>query len=122
MNKPDAINKARYLRKEKTKAEKILWEELRNRKLGIKFRRQHPLSQFILDFYAPSINLAIELDGRDHVQNREYDTLRTMYLKTKRVHVIRFWNKEIENNLSLVIGKIKEEIKSLTHSSPLQNQ
>mgnify|MGYP000965445464 CR=1 FL=1 len=122
MNKLDAINKARYLRKEKTKAEKILWEELRNRKLGIKFRRQHPLAQFILDFYAPSINLAIELDGRDHVQNREYDTLRTMYLETKRLHVIRFWNKEIENNLSLVIGKIKEEIKSLTHSSPLQNQ
>ena len=79
MNKLDAINKARYLRKEKTKAEKILWEELRNRKLGIKFRRQHPLAQFILDFYAPSINLAIELDGRDHVQNIEYDTLRPMY-------------------------------------------
>lgn len=119
MNKPDAINKARYLRKEETEVEKILWEELRNRKLGVKWRRQHPIAKFILDFYAPSIKLAIELDGGGHVQNIEYDKLRTVYLETNRIHVIRFWNTEIENNLSLVIGKIKEEIKSLTHSSPL---
>ena len=119
MNKPDAINKARYLRKEETETEKILWEKLRNKKLGIKFRRQHPIEKFILDFYAPSINLAIELDGGDHIQNKEYDILRTSHLKTKRVHVIRFWNTEIENNLNVVIDKIREAIKSLKHPSPL---
>ena len=52
INKLDLIIKARNLRKEKTKAEKILWQALRNNNLGIKFRRQHPVDMFILDFYA----------------------------------------------------------------------
>ena len=59
MTKVNLIVKARYLRHKETKAEKMLWRELRNRKLGIKFRRQHPLEKFILDFYAPEIKLCV---------------------------------------------------------------
>ena len=104
------MEKARYLRKEETLAEKILWQELRDRKLGIKFRRQHPAEKFILDFYAPEIKLAIELDGKIHKENKEYDKLRTEYLKSKNINIIRFWNSEIENNLETVMLKIKAEI------------
>lgn len=106
----DSIVKARYLRREETKAEKILWKELRNRKLGVKFRRQHPLEKFILDFYTPEIGLAIELDGSSHKENREYDKLRTEYLKTHKIAVIRFWNYEIEKNLAEVLEKIKNHL------------
>jgi very-short-patch-repair endonuclease len=111
MTKLKTIIKARYLRHEETKAEKILWKEIRNRKLGVKFRRQHPVDKFILDFYAPEIKLGIELDGFSHKENTEYDKLRTEYLKSKGIKIIRFWNSEIENNLKEVIFKIKEEIK-----------
>lgn len=104
------IIKARYLRKEETKAEKILWKELRNRKLGIKFRRQHPLDKFILDFYAPKLKLGIELDGSLHKENIEYDKLRMEHLNSQEIKIIRFWNKEVEKNLKTVMKKIKKEI------------
>lgn len=111
VTKTNLIVKARYLRHEETKAEKMLWEELRNRKLGIKFRRQHPVDKFILDFYAPEIKLAIELDGVSHVENKEYDQLRTNYLKSTNIKILRFWNSEIENNLQKVLREIKNEVK-----------
>lgn len=82
--------KARYLRHEETKAEKILWQELRNRKLDVKFRRQHPIEKFILDFYAPEIKLAIELDGSMHKESWEYDKLRTELLENQNIKIIRF--------------------------------
>ncbi len=107
MTKVQNITKARYLRREETRAEKMLWEALRNRKLGIKFRRQHPLEKFVLDFYAPKIKLAIELDGSPHKENFEYDSSRTEYLKSQDIKVLRFWNNEIEKNLGEVLDKIR---------------
>ena len=113
MSKMDSMVKARYLRREETKAEKILWQELRNRKLGIKFRRQHPVDKFILDFYSSEIKLGIELDGSSHKGADEYDRLRTEYLGLNKVRIIRFWNSEIENNLKEVISKIRKEVASI---------
>ncbi|MFA5931796.1 MAG: endonuclease domain-containing protein [Candidatus Paceibacterota bacterium] len=109
------IIKARYLRKEETKTEQILWEKLRNNNLGMKWRRQHPLDMFILDFYAPKIKLAIELDGSIHniKENKEYDKDRTDYLKSKDIQVLRFWNSEVEKDLENVLNKIKEKTKEL---------
>ena len=106
------ITKARYLRKEKTKPEEILWEELRNKKLGVKFRRQHPIDMYILDFYAPEVMLSIELDGSTHKteESKEYDQKRTDYLKQKNITELRFWNPEVENNLTTVLKKIKEKL------------
>lgn len=115
MSKIGIIIKARTLRKEDTKAEKILWEELRSYKLGIKWRRQHPVDMYILDFYSPKINLCIELDGSPHniKENKEYDDARVEYLKNKGIKTIRFWNSEVEKNLNGILGKIKKEIELL---------
>ena len=107
MPKLKTIIKARYLRKEETKAEKILWKKLRSNNLGIKFRRQHPVDMYILDFYAPKTKLAIELDGSIHKENKEYDKERTRYLESKKIKVVRFWNSEVENNLENVLNKIR---------------
>src|SRR3989338_4380615 len=101
MPKLQTITKARYLRREETGAEKLLWGKLRNKNLGIKFRRQHPMERFILDFYAPEIKLAIELDGSDHRKNEEYDKTRSEYLFSQNIKVIRFWNFEIEESLDI---------------------
>jgi very-short-patch-repair endonuclease len=113
MAKPGIIKKARYLRREETKAEKILWEALRNNNFSVKWRRQHPVDMFIIDFYAPKIKLAIELDGSTHnlKGNKEYDQDRTNYLNSKYITVLRFWNSEVENNLAIVLDKIQKAIK-----------
>jgi very-short-patch-repair endonuclease len=110
------IVKARYLRKEGTKAERMLWEKLRNKNFGIRRRRQHPVDMFILDFYAPEIKLAIELDGSVHniLENRKYDEMRTDYLESKNISVVRIWNSEVEKDLENVLLKIKEKIKELS--------
>lgn len=107
MAKFESVKKARYLRKEETKTEKILWKELRDRKLGVKFRRQHPIDKFILDFYAPEIKLGIELDGSPHIENQEYDKTRAEHLESKNIKVLRFWNSDVEKNLEGVLRKIK---------------
>ena len=116
MTKLTTIVKARHLRQEETKVEKILWEKLRNRKLGLKFRRQHPIDMYILDFYVPEIKFGIELDGSIHniKENKEYDKERTEYLRSKNIKILRFQNSEIENNLDMVLNKIKEKIKELS--------
>lgn len=102
--------KVRYLRQESTKAEKILWRKIRNRQLGVKFRRQHPIGNYVLDFYAPEEKFCIELDGSEHKENTEYDNERTGFLNSKKIKVLRFWNHEIEQNLDKVIDKIKKYI------------
>ena len=112
------IIKARYLRKSETKEEIILWKELRNNKLGIKFRRQHPIDVFVIDFYAPKIKLAIELDGSQHTNKntKEYDEMRTEFLKSKDITVLRFWNNELKKDLNNVINKIQEKIVDLSRN------
>ena len=116
MAKFKTIIKARYLRKEDTGTEQILWKVLRNNNQGVKWRRQHPVDMFILDFYAPSIKLAVELDGSTHniKETKEYDKIRTEYLESKNINLIRFWNSEIENNLSGVLDKIKKLTEKLS--------
>jgi len=106
----------RELRKSATKAEKILWEYLRNRNLdGLKFRRQHPIDKFIADFYCHEKKLVIELDGavHDDKMNAQYDEARTYELKGSGITVIRFKNNEVENNISFVITEIREAIKKV---------
>jgi very-short-patch-repair endonuclease len=116
------IIKARFLRKRGTEVEKILWEELRNNNLGVKFRRQHPISNFVVDFYAPKHKLAIELDGSVHnsLDAKEYDEMRTKFLEKEGIILIRFWNNEIEQDLSNVLLKIKDKIINLETKAPRQ--
>ncbi len=102
---------SRLLRKRATPAEVILWEEIRNRKLnGLKFRRQYPVSGFILDFYCAEKNLGIELDGSIHNTQEEYDKLREQRIIEKGIRVLRFSNQEILENLEDVKTKIENLI------------
>jgi len=108
-------NLARKLRKEQTPSEKILWNELRNRKLyGVKFFRQHPLVYeedrgivhfFIPDFYSAEQKLVIELDGKIHEYQKNYDQERDFIIKKMGLTVIRFKNEEVRN-LNLLKTKI----------------
>jgi very-short-patch-repair endonuclease len=109
----------RELRKESTKAEKLLWNDLRNRKLnGLKFRRQHPMDKFIADFYCHEKKLVIELDGDIHDEkvNKDYDEARTAMLEGLNVVVLRFKNEEVINNIKNVLKKITDTAEMLNSS------
>ena len=86
---------ARTLRHELTPAEKKLWNAIRNRQLdGLKFRRQHPVGRFILDFFCAELRLVIELDGATHLGREDQDAFRQAWLESQRLMVIRCPNHE----------------------------
>ena len=97
------------LRKNQTKTEEILWFELRHEKLGFKFKRQHSIGGYILDFYCPQKKLIVELDGEVHntKEAKEYDEVRDKYFKELGYTTIRFLNREVENDIEKVLDKIK---------------
>ena len=104
---------SRELRQVSTEAEKLLWSELRNRKLNrLKFRRQHPIDKYIADFYCHERKLIIELDGTIHneKENADYDRARTIELSGFEIRVLRFKNSEVENNMEEVLNKVKRFI------------
>lgn len=101
----------RELRKDSTKAERILWDHLRNKKLnGLKFRRQHPLDKFIADFYCHEKKLVVELDGSVHDEKvtQQYDEARTSDLNELDIVVVRFRNEEVLNDIESVVTTIKK--------------
>ena len=98
------------LRNNSTSAEATLWLLLKNSQLdGRKFRRQHSVGAYILDFYCPAEKLCIELDGADHytVNGEAYDEERTKYLNSLNIRVIRFENKEVFQAIEYVLGRIR---------------
>jgi very-short-patch-repair endonuclease len=107
---PEALLRAaRELRRKATDAEKYLWSLLRNRQLaGYKFRRQHPLGRFVLDFYCHEAKLCVELDGGQHAEpaQADYDRERTAWLNQEGIRVIRFWNTDVLNNIEGVLQSI----------------
>ena len=103
------------LRKNQTQQEVILWAYLRGAQLGFKFKRQHSIGPYILDFYCPDKKLAIELDGAQHLDNKEYDQERDNYLLTLDIKTVRFWNSEITNNISGVLQEIVSRLSSPPH-------
>ncbi len=117
--KPDILEKAKALRKNVTGAEKVLWERLKNKQvLKLRFRRQHPIDIFIADFYCHTVRLVIELDGKIHKIQKEYDEARTAEMEQFDIQVIRFKNEEIENDIESVIKKIESTVKQRLKSSP----
>ena len=100
---PKTMHKAGELRKEPTPAESKLWSRIRNDQLGVTFRRQHAVGNYIPDFCSPKAKLIIELDGSQHLQQEEYDQERTKYLESQGYKVIRFWNSDVLNNTEGVI-------------------
>jgi len=93
--------------------EKILWAKIRNQQLGVKFRRQHGIGRYIVDFYCPEWALVIELDGDSHYQDgaQEYDAMRDEFMRSMGIHVLRFTNVEVMNNLETAVMKIYERLK-----------
>jgi very-short-patch-repair endonuclease len=109
MNK--GIEFSRRLRKDQTEVEKILWQRLRAKQLcGFKFRRQHPIGKFIVDFVCLEKNLVIELDGGQHDIQRNKDGVRDQWLKDEGFRVLRFWNNEVNEKLEAVLEKILAEV------------
>ncbi len=98
---------ARQMRHEPTHAENILWEAIRNRKLSnFKFRRQHPIDRFIVDFYCAEAHLVIEVDGTIHDYTPDEDALRQAFIESRGLRVLRFRNQEVLENLVSTLSKI----------------
>ncbi len=100
-------NFARENRKNQTEAENIIWQEVRNSKLGFKFRRQHSIDTFIVDFICIEKKLIVEVDGNIHDETVEYDEMRTKFLNLRGFEVIRFTNEEVLTGTKGVIEKIQ---------------
>ncbi|MGH9451676.1 MAG: endonuclease domain-containing protein [Terriglobia bacterium] len=101
------------LRGSLTPAEATLWKGLQRSQLdGKKFRRQHSIGKYIVDFYCPECRLAIELDGQGHFNSiaAEYDELRNEFLNRLNIRVLRFENKAIFENPEAVIGTIRRHL------------
>ena len=108
------INLARNLRKNLTPQERTLWKLLRNSNLkNYKFRRQHPIGNYIVDFVCIERFLIIELDGGQHNQENDkiYDEERTKYLNSRGFKVIRYWNNDNDNNLAGVYEDLVKYLK-----------
>ena len=105
---PEIEEVARKLRNNLTPAEARLWEAIRNKQLeGLRFRCQHPVGNFILDFYCPSCKLVVEVDGEIHNHQTEYDNARTSKLAEYGYKVLRFSNEQVINNLPKVLTEIR---------------
>ena len=121
---PEQYESAKRMRKEYTEAEKILWQSLRSNQLGVKFRRQHPIDAFIVDFVALQNKLIVEVDGGYHQDEEQklYDENRTKVLNEIGFTVIRFTNEEIIHNLDATLNKIKEAIVLEAAQAPLSTR
>ena len=100
---PKTKTRAIELRKELTLAEAKLWSRIRNDQLGVNFRRQHAIGNYIPDFVCIEKKLIVELDGSQHLEQEEYDDERTKYLNSLGYKVIRFWNNDVMKNMDGVI-------------------
>ncbi len=100
---------SRELRKEQTPEETLLWEILRNRQfMNLKFRRQHVIEGFVVDFYCHELRLAIEVDGGVHNNQKDYDELRQSLIEDKGIRFIRVQNEEVNRDVNILLEKIKE--------------
>ncbi len=113
-----AIRRARQFRRNETKAERKLWNALRGGKLaGLRFRRQHPLGRFTLDFYCEALRLCVEVDGGQH-DGRELDIERTSHLNALGIEVVRYWNNEVLENLDGVWTHLKGVVEQRRNQLP----
>ncbi|MBG0859262.1 MAG: endonuclease domain-containing protein [Bacteroidales bacterium] len=114
--KQNIFEKAGLLRRNMTLSELILWKKLKNRDIfKVKFRRQHPIDIFIVDFYCHELKLVIEVDGEIHsdYETKEHDQGRTAELERFGITILRFSNDQVIYNIGIVINKIQKRIKEL---------
>ena len=104
---PIILDRARRMRREMTQPELKLWSILRNRALvGVKFRRQMPIGNYIADFCCLDRRLIVELDGGQHVEQEAADVSRSMFLSQKGFRVLRFWNEQVLSGSEFVVAEI----------------
>jgi very-short-patch-repair endonuclease len=104
---PKIFGRAKQLHRNMSPAEEKLWKHLRAHRMGdVHFRNQHAIGNYIVDFCAPRRKLIIELDGSQHLDQKEYDEERTKYLELRGYKVLRFWNNDIMNNIDDVLKAI----------------
>jgi very-short-patch-repair endonuclease len=114
-NKKEMKERRQSLRNQATLTEARLWERLRKKQiLGVRFRRQFSIGNYIVDFYSPKIKLAIEIDGKSHdtETKREYDSKREKEIRELGINVLRFRNHEVLDEIDNVIKKIEDAIKT----------
>jgi very-short-patch-repair endonuclease len=112
-NKSVLKERRRDLRRNQTEVESALWGKIRNKSfLGLKFFRQYSVGPYIIDFYCPRYKLAIELDGGQHSEekNKKYDEVRTHYLESVGIEVMRFWNNDVLGAIEEVLEQVKKRV------------
>ena len=114
-NDPKLKPRRKELRRNETREEKLLWTSLRRKKLGFKFTCQYSVGPYILDFYCVEKRIAVELDGLQHIKDKDYDQARDEFLLLNDIKVLRFWNDEIRDNISRVLEKIIMELETFPH-------
>jgi very-short-patch-repair endonuclease len=115
-NQNSEKDKRRQLRQNITKAEKLIWDKLRDRQLeNCKFRRQYSVDKFVIDFYSPELKLAIEIDGESHFLDGvgEYDQARQEFIESAGIKFLRFTNNDVYANLPIVLENIAQNIQNL---------
>ena len=116
---PVTTTRARSLRSAMTDAERLLWYAIRGKQLNNhRFRRQHPIGNYIVDFACLEQNIVIELDGGQHQDQFEYDERRSAYLQAHGWQVLRFWNNDVLNNLDGVLAVIADKLTNTPLSQP----
>jgi ATP-dependent helicase HrpA/adenine-specific DNA-methyltransferase len=119
------IQRARQLRKNETWAEKLVWSWLRDRRFnGYKFRRQHPVGVYYLDFFCMEAALNIELDGRQHgfLEGQIHDAKREAFLQSCGIKTLRFWNSHLRGNPQSIRDTIFRELQARAPLTPALSQ
>ena len=112
------IEFAREQRKNPTRAEQMLWEAVRRKQLGVRIRRQHPIEDFVLDFYCAEARLAVEIDGPVHDKQQGYDRWREQQLARWGIHVIRVDEERVRRDLPAVIKEIRKALSDRLREGP----
>ena len=113
MNRSTQLSFSRQLRRRQTDCERYLWRFLRDRRfLGLKFRRQHPIGPFVVDFCCLESRVILELDGGQHISAHCYDRKRSQYLEQEGYRVLRFWDNEVLREVDAVFAKIDSVLKT----------
>jgi 5-methyltetrahydrofolate--homocysteine methyltransferase len=109
---PLVAARARELRRSMTRAEHILWDQLRrDRFAGLRFRRQHPMDGYIADFFCHQMRLIVEVDGEVHERQREYDALRNDHFESQGYRVLRFTNPQVLRQTRWVVDQIEQAMR-----------
>lgn len=114
-DRPELTKRRKELRNKPTQAEEFLWGYIKNRQLdGRKFRRQHSIDRFVVDFYCPEERLVVELDEQVHFteEGMKYDKERTKHIEKRFIKIIRFENQEVLYGIDNVLNEIRKHFKT----------